>query len=367
MMYKKFKKNVMQWSIGLMATLLIVMTPLIFINPVIAKGQETCPKTGTWVKKDGLSGTHYTYTAPEGKLIAETCYKAATYVIYNLITPPKKSVTVTSTVGHDLSHASFRLVNKPNPSPIPTKTFTPTPTFTQTPTDDPTPSPTPTETFTSTPTFTQTPTDDPTPSPTPTETFTSTPTFTQTPTDKPTLSPTPTEELEFISLSLSGICSDSVTSIGVLQLSENTITWSVNNENNQPISFNWSANNGQSGSATAPANGGTSFITDIDGYAVLLEYSVNNEVVQEQASIEPCEPQQETEEPTPAPSSTPTEAPTEETTEEPTTHPTDSQPDQPAGGSGPSLVTTIIPFMIGIFGFAAVSTIALKNKKEKIS
>ena len=334
-MDKKFRNNVMKWGIGLMAILLIIMTPLFFMKPVFANGQETCPSTGDWVKKDGLSGKSYTYTAPEGKLIAETCYKAATYVIKNLITPPQKSVTVISTVGHDLSHASFRLVDEPNPSPTPTKTFTPTPTFTSTPTDEPTPSPTPTETFTPTPTFTQTPTDEPTPS------------------------PTPTEELEFIPLSLSGVCSGSVTSIVVGQLSENTITWTVSNENDQAISFNWSANNGQSGSATAPANGGTSFITDIDGYAVMLDYSVNNEVVQEQASIEPCEPQQETEEPTPAPSSTPTE--------DPTAQPTDSQPDQPAGGSGPSLMTTIVPFMIGIFGFAVVSAIVLNNKKEKIS
>jgi len=95
----------------------------------------------------------------------------------------------------------------------------------------------------------------------------------------------------------------------------------------------------------------------------VLDYSVNNEVVQEQASIEPCEPQQETEEPTPTPKSTLTEDPTEE----PTAQPTDSQPDQPAGGSGPSLMTTIVPFMIGISGVAAVSTIVLKNKREKIS
>jgi len=333
-MDKKFRNNLFKWGIGLMAILLIIVTPLIFMRPVFAQGQETCPSTGDWVKVDGLSGTGYTYTAPEGQLIAETCYKAGTNVIFNTISPPQKSVTVTSTVGNDLSHASFRLVDEPNPSPTPTKTFTPTPTFTSTPTDEPTPSPTPTETFTPTPTFTQTPTDEPTPS------------------------PTPTDELEFIPLSLLGVCSGSVASIGILQPVENTISWTVSNDNDLAITFDWSANNGQSGSETAPANGSVSFITDIDGYSVTLDYSYNNEIdAQEQASIEPCEPQQETEEPTP------TSTPTEDPTEEPTSQPTDSEPDQPAGGSGPSLMAIVLPFMIGISGIAAVSTVMLKNKK----
>jgi hypothetical protein len=294
----------------------MVTTVLILMNPVFAQGQETCPATGDWVKIEGLSGKEYIYTAPEGKLIAETCYKAGTEVEYDTISPPQKTVTVTSTVGFDLSHASFRLVDEPQPSP--------------TPTDEPTPSPTPT--------------DEPTPSPTPT--------------DEPTPNPTPIEELDFEPLILTGICSGSVAGIGVFQASEETITWTVSNENDIAVSFNWLANNGQSGSGTAPANGSANFVTDIDGYAVELDYVLGDETMEEQASIEPCEPQQETEEPTPTATEEPTEEP--EATEDP-------EPDQPAGGMGPSIISTIIPFALGLTGIAAVATIVMKNKKETIS
>jgi len=319
-MDKKIKTMVIKWGIIFTAILLMVATALILLDPVFAQGQDTCPATGDWIKVEGLSGDEFSYTAPEGKLIAETCYKAGTELEFNTISPPRKTVTVISTVGFDLSHASFRLVNAPDPSPTPTETFTPMPTFTATPTDEPTPSPTPTETFT----------------PTPTEEFTPTPTE--------EITPTPTEELEFIPLSLSGICSGSVASIGVFQAEENTITWTVANENDQPITFNWSANNGESGSATVPANGSTIFVTAIDGFSVSLDYSFLNQSAQEQASIVPCEQQQETEEPTP--------------------QPTDSQPDEPAGGSGPSIISSLVPFIIGLPGIAAVSFLLLKSAKK---
>ncbi|HAF61988.1 MAG TPA: hypothetical protein DCK95_06650 [Anaerolineaceae bacterium] len=364
-------KTVQKWGIVFAAFLLLFATPIGLLSDVFAQGQETCPASGDWIKVDSLSGETYTYTAPEGKLIAETCYKAGTEVVFKTIAPPASSVTVISTVGHDLSHASFRLVDEPNPSPTPTEPFTPTPTFTSTPTEPFTP--TPTDEFTPTPTdeFTPTPTDEFTP--TPTEEFTPTPTdeFTPTPTDEftptPTeeFTPTPTEEMEFVPLTISGLCSGAVASIGAVQTEENTITWRVSNNNNQAVSFTWTANNGQSGSATAPANGSTSFITAIDGSVISLEYFLNEEPMKERTSIDPCEAQQETQEPTPT--QTEEVTPTEDSTEDPTALPTDSQPDQPAGGSGPSLMTTIIPFMIGISGIAAVSTIVLKNKKEKIS
>lgn len=110
---------------------------------VSANGQETCPHTGDWTKIDDLSGISYTYNAPEGKLIAEWCYKASTTVNYGTVSPPQNSVTVTSTVKNqndkiqDLSHASFRLINKPINTVIPTNT----PTFTST-TDMPISTPT---------------------------------------------------------------------------------------------------------------------------------------------------------------------------------------------------------------------------------
>jgi hypothetical protein len=425
-MDKKNKITFFKWGIVLTSILLMVTTVLILMNPVFAQGQETCPATGDWVKIEGLSGKEYIYTAPEGKLIAETCYKAGTEVEYDTISPPQKTVTVTSTVGFDLSHASFRLVDEPQPSPTPTDEPTPSPTATDeptpsptptdeptpsptptdeptpspTPTDEPTPSPTPTDEITPSPTSTDeptpsptptdeptpspTPTDEPTPSPTPTDEPTPSPTPTDepipsptptdeptpsptptdeptpspTPTDEPTPNPTPIEELDFEPLILTGICSGSVAGIGVFQASEETITWTVSNENDIAVSFNWLANNGQSGSGTAPANGSANFVTDIDGYAVELDYVLGDETMEEQASIEPCEPQQETEEPTPTATEEPTEEP--EATEDP-------EPDQPAGGMGPSIISTIIPFALGLTGIAAVATIVMKNKKETTS
>ncbi len=75
--------------------------------------QETCPAGGDWVKVEGLSGTSYTYTAPAGKVIVGWCYKASTFVVFGVVDPPQTSYTVTSTVGHDLSHASFQLAEEP--------------------------------------------------------------------------------------------------------------------------------------------------------------------------------------------------------------------------------------------------------------
>ena len=75
--------------------------------------QETCPSGGDWVKVEGLSGTSFTYTAPEGKVIVAWCYKASTSVISGVVDPPQTSYTVISTVGHDLSHASFQLADAP--------------------------------------------------------------------------------------------------------------------------------------------------------------------------------------------------------------------------------------------------------------
>lgn len=291
-MDKKYTNKMFKRGIGITAIVLIAMATLFLMNPVFAQAQDTCPATGDWVKIEGLAGKEYFYTAPEGYLIAETCYKAGTNLVFKSINPPQSSVTVISTVGNDLSHASFRLVA----APTPTETFTPTPTVTFTPT--------------------------------PTVTFT----------------PTPTEELEFIPLSFAGVCSGSLVDLSTVEADDLYITWTVTNENNQPISFNWSANNGQSGSGTAPANGSANFITDTDGSSISLAYSFFNVDVQEQASVLPCDPQQETEEPTP--------------------QPTDSQPDEPAGGSGPSLIASIVPFIVGIPGIAAVSFILFKNGKK---
>ena len=89
----------------------------------------------------------------------------------------------------------------PNPTTIPTATFTPVPTaitLTVTPTSEPvhtptsTPSPEPTNTTTPTPSPTPEPTSTPTPTPSPTLEPTSTPTPTPSPSPGPTSTPTPT-------------------------------------------------------------------------------------------------------------------------------------------------------------------------------
>lgn len=116
--------------------------------------QETCNEGNGWVKVDGLSGTSFTYTAPEGFAVAGTCYKASTTVIYDTIAPPQQIVTVVSEVYNqneqvqELSHASFLLVVL-DPTSTPTPTATPTPIVptevTKTPTTPPKATPTSTD------------------------------------------------------------------------------------------------------------------------------------------------------------------------------------------------------------------------------
>lgn len=139
----------------------VVLVALLFsgLNAVKANGQETCPSAAPWVKVDGLTGTSFTYTAPDGYSITEWCYKASTSVVYG--SASGSSVTVTSTVTNkngqvqDLSHASFKLEQ----DPVETPTEEPTSEPTQNPTEDPTEAPTevPTEEPTSEPTEEPTP------------------------------------------------------------------------------------------------------------------------------------------------------------------------------------------------------------------
>lgn len=126
--------------------------------------QETCPQTGDWNKKDNLTGVSFTYTAPEGFLVAEVCYKAATGVVYYAVQPPQGTVIVVSTVINsggqvaDLSHASFRLVPISEPTATPSSTPTETPESSPTPEETPVVSPTPEETPVVSPTPQSTPT-----------------------------------------------------------------------------------------------------------------------------------------------------------------------------------------------------------------
>ena len=156
---------------------------------VTAQGQEVCPNTGNgWIKFDNLSGFVFTYTAPNGYLVAESCYKAATEVVYETYDPPQKSIVIT-TFRHEISHVSVRIVPEPTPTPTQTPTQTATPTSTNTPTQTPTETATPTSTSTNTPT--QAPTETATPA-TPTSTITDTPEPTPTATQEITDTPEPT-------------------------------------------------------------------------------------------------------------------------------------------------------------------------------
>jgi len=217
-------------------------------------------------------------------------------------------VTVISTVGHDLSHASFRLVEESTPTPTEPTPTEPTPT-------EPTPTePTPTE-------------------PTPTE-----PTPTQ-PTPTPT-TPTPTPEIEVDPLVLSGICNDSA-----------SISWSVSNGNNFDIAYSWSANNGESGSGIVNANGSASFSSSYNAFSITLNYAEEIDPKEVQASGERCAPKNDTPEPT----KEVTEQPTEETVAK-----VDPQPDQPAGGSGPSFLSFFAP--AGMIMLAAASGLVVAKR-----
>ena len=154
---------------------------------VTAQAQEVCPNTGNgWIKFDNLCGFVFTYTAPDGYLVAESCYKAATEVVYETYEPPQKSIVIT-TFRHEISHVSVRIVPEPTPTPTQTPTQTATPTSTNTPTQTPTETATPTSTNTPT----QTPTETATPA-TPTSTITDTPEPTPTATQEITDTPEPT-------------------------------------------------------------------------------------------------------------------------------------------------------------------------------
>lgn len=169
--------------------------------PVIGQA-ETCPASGDWIKVDVGDKPNFQYTAPDGKLVAEWCYKAGNNpLVFENVVPPQKQVSLTSIYQQGISHASFRLVNIPTntPPPSPTPTFTATFTPTNTPTNTPV-SPTATFTATNTPTNTPIP-DDPEPTPTNTPTNTPipdepdpTPTNTAVPEDPgPTSTPVPDE------------------------------------------------------------------------------------------------------------------------------------------------------------------------------
>lgn len=78
--------------------------------------QETCPEGDGWVKVNGLTGETFTFDVPDGYRVDENCYKAGTRVVFG--SGPTVTSFVTNQNGkiQDLSHASFRLVKKAEPT-----------------------------------------------------------------------------------------------------------------------------------------------------------------------------------------------------------------------------------------------------------
>jgi hypothetical protein len=138
--------------------------------------------------------------------------------------PPEDTATPTNTPGVTITIQSSQQpteTSTPTNTPVDTETATPT----NTPTDTPTDTETPTATFT--------------PSDTPTGTLMPSDTPTETPTETATLTLTPTLVNEFIRLKLKWACV------------QGTQVWTVTNENDFPVHFDWSLDN--AGSAFQPA------------------------------------------------------------------------------------------------------------------
>jgi hypothetical protein len=86
------------------------------------QGQETCPDGGGWLKIEPIDALTYEYTAPDGQLIAEVCYKASNDVIYIDI-EDAASYEFVSTVKNkngelqEISHVSVRLITDTTTDP----------------------------------------------------------------------------------------------------------------------------------------------------------------------------------------------------------------------------------------------------------
>ena len=110
----------MKFKVRYLIIIALMALVSLFVVQSAQAHQETCPATGDWVKVDGINAQSYFYTAPEGKVVVETCYKAGTTVKHETIDPPQASLTVTTDVPNpnnnacqDISHASFRLADEP--------------------------------------------------------------------------------------------------------------------------------------------------------------------------------------------------------------------------------------------------------------
>jgi hypothetical protein len=128
-----FKISTRTIHITLLALAMVLVSAFGFTARVSAQG-DVCPSGGDWIKVT-VGEQSYTYNAPEGKLIVESCYKAGTTLRFATYNPGVESVTLESDVlnpaennYHDISHASFRLADPPTPTPTQPTPTQPTPT-----------------------------------------------------------------------------------------------------------------------------------------------------------------------------------------------------------------------------------------------
>ena len=343
-----------------LAIVALFATPYIFSDNVYAT-QETCPQTGDWVKIDPVDAQSYNYTAPEGKVVVETCYKAGTTVVYNTIDPGQSSVTVVSDVDNptgnakqDISHASFRLADAPKEEeerPFVRITYIcqadaagivegyglsvnpgdhiwrirhesgPATSFSTNFLSDvygyievgqtlyfvTSQSANGVKVITS-----------------PLENL-----YQGTASVSGAICEVPEEPKEG-DLSLFGECQN-----------DGMIKWTVTNTTGETIQFSWLAANGENGNSEVSGNDSASFSSTSEGYNLTVSYVLNDQAMEIGNSVELCKDP-----------------------EEPKTS-ADPAPDVPAGGSGPALIATVAPFVLGASGLGTAFLLALKGKKAK--
>ncbi len=114
----------LKWGLILAAVAFVlggfsIAAPTASANQAPATNDGVCSEGGGWHKIDGLSGTSYTITAPDGWLITDTCVKAANCPpVTQTVSPPAASVTVYSTCPNpehpeqmrEISHVAYKKV-----------------------------------------------------------------------------------------------------------------------------------------------------------------------------------------------------------------------------------------------------------------
>lgn len=108
----------------LITVLFVTVVAIVMFAPLPAAHarQEVCPEGGKWSSHfDGVEDSTTSYTAPEGKLVAESCVKAGSDVStdgqarkFTNYNPAEKTVNLSSATGKAISHFSVRLVDVPS-------------------------------------------------------------------------------------------------------------------------------------------------------------------------------------------------------------------------------------------------------------